>query len=80
MIRTIAAAIFALVVVTSALFPAFAAGEKTSKECDDNYLDEMANDLDALELLVPNVPPEEVTRQGICRIHSIDGRTTNLRY
>jgi hypothetical protein len=61
MIRTTAAASFALVVVTSALSPDFAAGEKTPQECDDNYLDEMANNFDALEVLVPNVPPEEAS-------------------
>src|SRR5712692_6956156 len=56
--RIFAAAVVAMVVATTAPLPAFSIDEKTPDECG-KYLADMSNDLDTLEALVPNVPPEE---------------------
>ena len=47
-----------LLIVTVAPFPAFSADEKAPDDCV-KYLKEMKENLDALEVLVPNVPPDE---------------------
>jgi len=47
-----------LLIVTLAPFPAFSADEKAPDDCG-KYLKEMKENLDALEVLVPNVPPDE---------------------
>jgi hypothetical protein len=46
-------------VATTVPVLAFAVNEKTVDECNSKYVDQMTSDLDALEALVPNVPPEE---------------------
>ena len=47
-----------LAVLLLAPFRAFAGGEKAPDDCG-KYLKEMKANLDALEVLVPNVPPDE---------------------
>jgi hypothetical protein len=60
MTRTFAAAIIAMLLAMAAPSLAFSKDEKTPDECN-KYLTEMSNDLDTLEALVPNVPPDEAS-------------------
>jgi hypothetical protein len=60
MIRAIAAAVIVMLVTTAASSIAFSKDEKSPNECG-KYLSEMSGDLDTLEALVPNVPPEEAS-------------------
>jgi hypothetical protein len=60
----------------TAPFPACAADEKTPDECT-KYLDEMESDLNTLENLVPNVPPEEASyleKEYSAAIQSLSGQ------
>jgi hypothetical protein len=57
---TIAAAVIVMLVTTAAPATAFSKDEKSPNECG-KYLSEMSQDLDILEALVPNVPPEEAS-------------------
>jgi hypothetical protein len=60
MFTRIAAAVIAMLVATTAPLPAASKDDKTPDDCG-KYLAEMSKDLDTLELLVPNVPPEEAS-------------------
>jgi hypothetical protein len=60
MIRAIAAAVIVMFVTIAAASIALSKDEKSPNECG-KYLSEMSEDLDTLEALVPNVPPEETS-------------------
>jgi hypothetical protein len=60
MIRPIVAAVIVMLVTTAAPSIAFSQDEKSPTECG-KYLSKMSEDLDTLEALVPNVPPEEAS-------------------
>jgi hypothetical protein len=55
-----AAAMTAMLLAVTAPLPALSKDEKTADECG-KHLTEMSNDLDTLEALVPNVPPDEAS-------------------
>jgi len=57
MIRAFAGAVAMLLEIMAPL-PTSAIDEKSPDECT-KYLDQMTSELDTLEALVPNVPPEE---------------------
>jgi hypothetical protein len=60
MIRTITAAVLAILMATVAHSLAFSQNEKSPNECG-KYLTEMSENLDTLEAFVPNVPPDEAS-------------------
>jgi hypothetical protein len=58
--RTIAAAVITMLVATTTPSLAVSQEAKTADECG-KYLTEICKDLNTLEALVPNVPPEEAS-------------------
>ena len=71
-----------MLLVTTA--PAFSEDEKSPNECG-KYLSEMSQDLDTLEALVPNVPPDEasyldkeysaaISEMAVMRISAVEHR------
>lgn len=60
MLTRISAAVFAMLLVAAAPSLAFSNDEKSPNECG-TYLTEMSEVLDTLEVLVPNVPPDEAS-------------------
>ena len=60
MTRSIAAAPITMLLATALPSLSFSQAAKTADECD-RYTVEMAKDLDTLEVLVPNVSPDEAT-------------------
>jgi hypothetical protein len=74
--RITAAAVTAMLLVTTAPSPTFSKDEKSPDECG-KYLSEMSGDLDTLEALVPNVPPEEASyleKENSTAIQSLAGK------
>jgi hypothetical protein len=74
--RIPAAAVTAVLLVTTAPAPTFSKDEKSPNECG-KYLSEMSEDLDTLEALVPNVPPEEASyleKEDAAAIQSLAGK------
>jgi hypothetical protein len=76
MIRAIAAAVIVMLVTTAAPSIAFSKDEKSPNDCGKD-LGEMSEDLDTLEALVPNVPPEEASyleKEDSAAIQSLSGK------
>ena len=74
--RITAAAVTAMLLVTTSHSPTFSKDEKSPNECG-KYLSEMSEDLDTLEVLVPNVPPEEASyleKEDAVAIQSLAGK------
>lgn len=76
MLRTIVAAVIAMLLATAAPSLAVSQDEKSPNGCG-KYLSEMSEDLDTLEALVPNVPPEEASyleKEDSAAIQSLAGK------